>query len=194
MEWNILFMGPVGAGKTQAIRSISDIDVVNTDEQATDETQLMKSHTTVSMDVGALNLVGADKLRLYGAPGQDRFDFMWDILLEQSKGVALVLNHNNPDPIADLDHYLKALEERLLARRIPLVIGITHTDKQPQRPLNQYLQHLKQRGCKVSDVLPPVMEMDARNKKHVHAALVAMTAQLEMAERYPKVVAGGARQ
>jgi signal recognition particle receptor subunit beta len=75
-----------------------------------------------------------------------------------------------------------------------MVIGITHTDLQPQRPLGQYLQHLKQRGCKVSDALPPVLEMDARNKKHVHTALVAMTAQLEMAERYPKVAAGGARQ
>jgi len=194
MEWNILFMGPVGAGKTQAIRSISDIEVVNTDEKATDETQLMKSHTTVSMDVGALHLVGSDKLRLYGAPGQDRFDFMWDILLEQSKGVALFLNHNNPHPLADLDHYLKALEERLLTRRLPLVIGITHTDLQPQRALTKYQDFLLQRGCKATDIVPPVLEMDARNKKHVHAVLVAMTAQLEMAERFPKVVAAGLRQ
>lgn len=194
MEWNILFMGPVGAGKTQAIRSISDIEVLNTDEQATDETMLMKSHTTVSMDVGALHLVGADKLRLYGAPGQDRFDFMWDILLEQSKGVVLILNHNNPDPAADLDHYLKALEERLLTRRVPMVIGITHTDMRPQRPMSLYHDILLQRGCKVADVLPPVIEMDARNKSHVHAALVAMTALLEMAERFPKLASSGARQ
>ena len=36
MEWSVLFMGPVGSGKTTAIRSISDIEVVNTDEVATD--------------------------------------------------------------------------------------------------------------------------------------------------------------
>ena len=35
-------MGPVGAGKTRAIRTISDIEVVNTDEEATDETRLLK--------------------------------------------------------------------------------------------------------------------------------------------------------
>ena len=64
MEWNILFMGPVGAGKTRTIRTISNIEVLNTDEQATDETQLLKQNTTVSMDVGALQLMGADKLRL----------------------------------------------------------------------------------------------------------------------------------
>lgn len=186
MEWNILFMGPVGAGKTQAIRSISDIEVVNTDELATDETSLMKSHTTVSMDVGAIHLVGTDKVRLYGAPGQDRFDFMWDILLEQAKGVVLVLNHSNPDPVADLDHYLKALEERLLSRRLPMVIGVTHTDVERKQPLGRYVSHLNQRGCQVSGQLPPVLEMDARNSKHVRAALIAMTAQLEMAERFRK--------
>jgi len=189
MEWNVLFMGPVGAGKTQAIRSISDIDVVDTDEQATDETLLLKSHTTVSMDVGTLHLVGQDKLRLYGAPGQDRFDFMWDILLEQSKGVILVLNHGNPDPVADLDHYLQALEARTLGRRMPLVIGVTHADLQPSRPLSLYQDRLRQRGCTVSDMMPPVLEMDAREKRHVQAALVAMTAMLEMSERFPKAAA-----
>lgn len=193
MEWNILFMGPVGAGKTQAIRSISDIEVLNTDEAATDETRLMKSHTTVSMDVGALHLVGTDKLRLYGAPGQDRFDFMWDILLEQSKGVVLVLNHDNPDPVGDLDHYLSALEERVMARKLPMVIGVTHTDLQPDRPVSAYQEVLAKRGCRVCDVMPPVIEMDARDKKHVHAVLVAMTAQLEMAERFPKAMAQGMR-
>lgn len=81
MQWGILFMGPVGAGKTQAIDTISDIEVVNTDERASDQTRLMKSSTTVSMDVGTLQLGEGAKLRLYGAPGQDRFDFMWDILL-----------------------------------------------------------------------------------------------------------------
>jgi len=85
MQWNILFMGPVGAGKTKAIHTISDIEVVNTDTRATDETQLIKSSTTISINVGTLQLAGNDKLRLYGAPGQARFDFMWDILLAQSK-------------------------------------------------------------------------------------------------------------
>ena len=90
MEWSILFMGPVGAGKSKAIQSISDIEVVDTDMMATDEVRHVKSRTTVSMDVGVLNLSGNDKLRLYGAPGQDRFDFMWDILLPQAKGIVLM--------------------------------------------------------------------------------------------------------
>lgn len=185
MQWGILFMGPVGAGKSKAIHTISDIEVVNTDARATDETQLIKSGTTVSMDVGMLQLGGGDKLRLYGAPGQARFDFMWDILLAQSKGVILTLNHNRPDSLADLEQYLCAIEERTLRRKIPIVIGVTHTDLQPDRPINIYQEHLQRRGCTACDVLPPVLEMDARDKKHVRATLIATTALLEMSARFP---------
>lgn len=186
MQWGILFMGPVGAGKTKAIHTISDIEVLNTDAKATDETRLIKPDTTIAMDVGMLELGGSDKLRLYGAPGQERFDFMWDILLAQSRGVVLTLNHNRPDPVADLNHYLNAVEERMFRRRIPIVIGVTHTDQQPDRPLSIYHEHLQRRGCTVCDVLPPVLEMDARDKKHVRATLMAMTALLEMSERFSK--------
>ena len=38
MEWSILFMGPVGSGKTQAIKTLSDIEVAGTEAIATDET------------------------------------------------------------------------------------------------------------------------------------------------------------
>ncbi|WP_313301725.1 hypothetical protein [Diaphorobacter sp.] len=39
MEWSVMFMGPVGSGKTTAVKTISDIDVVSTDERATDDVQ-----------------------------------------------------------------------------------------------------------------------------------------------------------
>jgi len=190
MEWNILFMGPVGSGKTKAIQTISDIEVVNTDEQATDETRLLKQSTTVSMDVGTLRLSGSDKLRLLGSPGQDRFDFMWDILIEQVKGVILLLNHSSADPIADLEHYLSAIELRAPARFFPIVIGVTHTDQALSRSLGVYETYLQRRGCRVCEVLPPVVAMDARNSQHVRVALIAMTAMLEMSERFPRVTAG----
>ena len=56
MEWSILFMGPVGSGKTQAIKTLSDIEVAGTEAIATDETADMKQFTTVSMDAGVLEL------------------------------------------------------------------------------------------------------------------------------------------
>ena len=95
-------MGPVGAGKTTAIHTLSDIEVVHTEARATDATRHLKATTTVSMDVGVLHLPGNDKLRLYGAPGQDRFDFMWDILLEQAKAAIVLVNHAAPHPERDV--------------------------------------------------------------------------------------------
>ena len=50
MEWSVLFMGPVGAGKTRAIRTISEIDVVATDVVATDDTRKLKDETTVDFN------------------------------------------------------------------------------------------------------------------------------------------------
>ena len=187
MEWGILFMGPVGAGKTQAIDAISDIDVVNTDVRATDATQLIKSHTTVAMDVGVLNLAGDDKLRLYGAPGQDRFDFMWDILLQQSKGIVLLLNHADPLVLQQMDHYLKAIDQRLPQRNLPMVVGVTHVDLNPGSSTQVYAQRLRQGGILFGGVEPPVFAVDARQRDHVRCVLMAMVAQLEMASRFPVV-------
>jgi len=189
MEWTILFMGPVGSGKTQAIQSISDIEVLNTDVAATDEIRQVKSRTTVSMDVGVLNLSGNDKLRLYGAPGQDRFDFMWDILMPQAKGLVLMLNHASADPLAELDHYLQVIRQRLPGNRLPLVIGVTHVDQNPEIPLSIYTQHLQQKGVLFCGVTPHVIAVDARIRNHVRYLLLIMVAQMEMAKRFPVVSA-----
>lgn len=185
MEWGVLFMGSVGSGKTCAIRSISDIGVVDTDAAATDETAQLKSHTTVAMDVGVLNLSDNDKLRLCGAPGQDRFDFMWDILLMQCRGLVLFVNHANPDPVGELDHYLGALEQRLMHQRMPMVVGITHVDLNPQVSLARYHEHLERRPCKFMDIPPPVFRVDARDRNQVRGLLAGLTGLLEMAERFP---------
>lgn len=187
MEWGVLFMGPVGAGKTQAIQSISDIDVVNTDVEATDSTRMLKTHTTVSMDMGVLHLPGNDKLRLYGAPGQDRFDFMWDILLQQAKGIALMLNHASPDPLAELAHYLQAISERVPGNRLPLAIGVTHSDENPGVSLSVYANYLRQKKIIFCGVTPPVIEVDARVPNHVRSLLLVMVAQFEMAARFPAI-------
>lgn len=78
----IIFTGPVGAGKTTAITSISDVPTLRTDEIASDMTKNRKSETTVAMDYGILNLGNGERVHLYGTPGQERFNFMWDILTE----------------------------------------------------------------------------------------------------------------
>lgn len=186
MEWGILFVGPVGAGKSQAVRTLSDIEVVDTEARASDDTSRLKEHTTVAMDMGVIHLDSRDKLRLYGAPGQDRFDFMWDILLMQARGLVLLLDHSRPDPLADLAHYLEALHERRDGRPRPLVIGVTHADLRPALSLDLYREALERHPVGSRERCIPVLEVDARSWQDMRTLLLTLTSMLEMNERFAK--------
>lgn len=179
-------MGPVGSGKTAAIRTVSDIDVVDTEARATDETVAIKPTTTVAMDMGVMMLGDGDKVVLYGAPGQDRFDFMWEILLEQSKGVVLLINHASGYSVADLAHYLDRLEEIDLGRGRPVVVGITHCDLARSGSLKIYRDYLRERGGKYNDQSLPLCTTDARNADDIRTLLLALTSMLEIQERFPQ--------
>ena len=78
-ELKILISGTTGAGKTTAIRAVSEIAPVSTDVRNTDAA-VDKALTTAGMDYGELTLDNGEKLYLYGTPVQERFDFMWNIL------------------------------------------------------------------------------------------------------------------
>lgn len=77
--YKIVVTGPFSSGKTQFIKTISDIDVVSTERRITTEDRGIKAETTVAMDYGRAKL-NEDTLYLYGTPGQNRFDFMREIL------------------------------------------------------------------------------------------------------------------
>lgn len=91
VENKIIFTGPVGVGKTTAIASLSDEPPVQTDASASDMTSVRKGYTTVAMDYGLIQLDENTKIHLYGTPGQERFDFMWDILSQGQYGFDFVI-------------------------------------------------------------------------------------------------------
>ena len=121
MDWSVLFIGPPGAGKTGAIAAVSDIEVVRTEAASSERLAPGKSHTTVAMDVGAVSLGDGERLRLVGAPGQPRFDFMWDILLPSAAGIVVLVDRSRPDPAADLAYYVGQARSRGGAVRKPMI-------------------------------------------------------------------------
>lgn len=125
----IVVTGPVGAGKSTFIRTISEIEVVDTDCKATDEVAELKKTTTVSMDFGRLR-IGEDEeemwLHLYGTPGQSRFNFMWDILIKRAHGYVLLVPAHLPGQFRDAQAIQSFMKARTSA---PCVIGITHVDQ-----------------------------------------------------------------
>ena len=105
-ENKIIFTGPVGVGKTTAIAALSDDPPIKTDARASDMTTSMKSHTTVATDYGVIHFDENTKVYLYGTTGQERFDFMWDILSQGSMGLVLLLDNTRSNPLKDLKFFL----------------------------------------------------------------------------------------
>lgn len=158
--YKIVFSGPVGAGKTTAIQTLSDIEVVCTEANASDQTRHLKPTTTVAMDYGLMKLPSGDRVRLYGTPGQKRFDFMWEILTENALGLVLMLNASAPDPVDDLKSYVHGFRDFI--DKTSLVVGMTHTEGVGP----QVRQHIAHELVRMG--LPPcVLDTDARNRAHM---------------------------
>lgn len=174
MEQKIIFAGPTGAGKTTAIASISDIEVVSTESAASDEIAAQKAFTTVAMDYGVLNLEGGNRVHLYGTPGQERFSFMWDILSEGAMGLVLLLDLLRPDPVKDLRFYINAFKNIVGGGDGALAIGVTHVDLAPGATLAHIRRELSIMGLNV-----PIFEVDARERKDVELLLLALLCMLE---------------
>ena len=121
----LVVTGTVGAGKSTFIRSVSEIEVVDTDRRATDETALLKQNTTVALDFGRLQFGSDMALHLYGTPGQTRFDFMWDILIHKAHAYILLVAANRPNEFRSARRILSFMNQRV---QIPMIIGLTHID------------------------------------------------------------------
>lgn len=89
--------GPFNAGKTQFIRTVSEIDVVSTERKISSEAERVKETTTVAMDFGRITVDEDLVLYLFGTPGQKRFDFMWEILSEGMLGFIVVVDSARPE-------------------------------------------------------------------------------------------------
>ena len=171
-QHKLIFTGPVGAGKTTAIASVSDEPPIRTDEAATDMTKDRKPETTVALDYGIMNLPGGEKLHLYGTPGQERFDFMWDIVSTGGIGLMVLINNNRPDPFKDLSFFLQRFKS--IINSTAVVIGVTQMDLKPEPRLPQYHALLKE-----LDIRAPIFEVDARNKTDISLLVQALLFSLD---------------
>lgn len=171
MEYKILFTGIAGAGKTTAIAAVSEIPPLNTDVLNTDAL-LGKDTTTVGLDYGELTLDGGDKLRLYGTPGQVRFDFMWQILARGALGLVILVDNRRPDPLADLDLYLTGFRD--LIKTTACVVAVGRLETHPHPSLDAFANHLETKG-----VLCPVLQTDVRDGAQVGQLLELLMFQLE---------------
>lgn len=170
-EYKILFTGTMGAGKTTAIAAISEVAPIVTDVLNTD-TSVAKERTTVGLDYGLLTLENGDRIRLFGTPGQQRFDFLWKILANKALGLIILTDNSRPDPLADLGMFLDGLADALAT--MPCAIGVGRLDSHPEPSLDRYADLLEARG-----MVLPIIPVDVRRRDDVTLLIDTLLAQLE---------------
>lgn len=166
-SYKIIFTGPVASGKTAAINTISGIPTLSTEEKATDVTKKAKEDTTVAMDYGMLEIAAGQVVHLYGTPGQERFSYMREILIEGGLGLVLLINNNSPSAFDDMEHYIASFKHFI--DKTFLVIGVTHMDTHEKPTINQYNAYLAKYHKNY-----PVFEVDARQERDVKILLQSL--------------------
>ena len=124
----IVVTGPFNAGKTELIRSVSEIEVVSTEKRVTAESEKIKNTTTVAMDFGRITVDNDLVLFLFGTPGQRRFDFMWEILSEGMLGFIVMVDSTRPETFREA----RIILETFRAYAPPPYIGVANKQDLPE--------------------------------------------------------------
>jgi len=161
----IVVTGPFSAGKTTLIRTISEITVLSTEKDITDDTRSRKAATTVAMDFGRITIDRDLVLYLFGTPGQDRFDFMWEILGEGMLGYILLIDSSREDSLAEAVGILAAFRKMA---RVPFVVALNRSAGMD--PCDEE----RVRTVLALDEDTPVVPCDATDRESVKAVLLAL--------------------
>lgn len=169
-EYKILLTGPVGAGKTTAIGCVSETSPLITDVPNTD-TSIDKQFTTVGLDFGQITLDNGDRIRLFGTPGQARFDFLWKILAKNALGVIVLMDNSRAAPLDDLSTYMQTFVESSRLEP-PCVVGVGRMQAHPIPTLDDYAARLATEGW-----VFPILDVNVRNRSDVILLIDALLTQ-----------------
>jgi small GTP-binding protein len=124
--FKVVVTGPFNVGKTEFIRTISDIPIVTTEKRITDHLAATKEETTVAMDYGHVR-IGEDLFHLYGTPGQPRFDFMWEILSKEMHAFILLVDSSDICGLVEARQLIRIFSHK---GGVPYLIAANKQDKE----------------------------------------------------------------
>jgi uncharacterized protein len=169
----IAIVGPLGVGKTTLVGSVSEISPLTTEEtmsQDAAETDALapgstKTATTVAMDFGRITVSERVVLYLFGTPGQERFWFLWDGLVDGALGAVVLV---------DVRRLVESFEVlgRLERRGCAFIVAANRFPGAPVYPAGALRE--------VLDLPPtvPVLNFDARDRSGCRDVLVSLSRYL----------------
>jgi uncharacterized protein len=177
----IVITGNPGAGKSTLIRSVSEIQTIETEKTATDKIKSLKAKTTVGMDFGRVQLDSKLVLHLYGTPGQSRFDFMWDVLISTADAYILLVSAHSPQEFSNARQISNFMNQRV---KIPTIVGLTHMDcpgaVSPERIAIAI-------GYPDRSKRPPFVTLNANEPESIKKALNALIKHLNQVENQKSI-------
>ncbi|WP_327066998.1 ATP/GTP-binding protein [Kitasatospora sp. NBC_01250] len=170
--WKIVVVGGFGVGKTTLVGSVSEIRPLATEEIMTragigiDDPSAVrdKRATTVAFDFGRITLSPESVLYLFGAPGQERFWFLWDRLFSGALGAVVLVDERR---LADSWYAIDRLEHH----GTPFVVA-RNLFGPPTHSLEQVRAAL--------DLSPqvPLLDCDARERASGKQVLIELVSHL----------------
>lgn len=168
----VALMGPMGIGKTTAIRTVCGDLTVDCDVPNLDTATHAKATTTVGADFGEVDLGDGDKLQIYGCPGQERFNFVRQWVLSSSAGVFVMTDLHEPDAVAETARLLAEVASCPSSPLAAVLVSRPATHAQ----IDAFAAALMQKGAG----LVPVLQADVRDRQQMLDMLQVLASMLSL--------------
>ncbi len=124
---SIVLLGSPGSGKTTFVKSASKGKALDSDVSATDSVAQDKDKTTVGIDYALIRLSDNHKIKLFGTPGQVKFNFVWDMVGKSANAFVILVDMSRPEPLSYLKFYLRFIQSEIKHNE-SIFCALTHTE------------------------------------------------------------------